>query len=97
MSVSRDAVVAFLEDLTDGAIVYDGFEDAFIGFAERCSSPGVAIYSYERMIHILMKRDDMSYGEAVEYIDFNVIGGWVGERTPYVMTGFHNVGLGVVE
>ena len=97
MSVSRDAVVAFLEDLTDGAIVYDGFEDAFIGFAERCSSPGVAIYSYERMIHILMKRDDMSYGEAVEYIDFNVIGGWVGERTPYVMTGFHNIGLGVVE
>jgi hypothetical protein len=96
MSVSRDAVVAFLEELTDGAIVYDGFEDAFIGFAERCSSPGVAIYSYERMIQVLMGRDGMTYDEAVEYIDFNVIGGWVGERTPYVMTGFNNFGLGVL-
>ena len=88
MTVSRDAVVSFLEDLTDGAIVYDGFEDAFIGYAERCSSPGVAVYSYERMIQVLMGRDGMTYEEAAEFIDFNVVGGWVGEKTPYVMTGF---------
>lgn len=88
MTVSRDAVVSFLEDVTEGAIVYDGFEDAFIGFAERCASPGVAVYSYERMIQVLMGRDDMTYEEAVEFIDFNVLGGWVGEKTPYVLTGF---------
>jgi hypothetical protein len=40
------------------------------------------------MIQVLMGRDGMTYDEAVEFIDFNVVGGWVGEKTPYVMTGF---------
>jgi hypothetical protein len=29
-----------------------------------------------------MDRDDMEYGEAVEYMDFNVTGSWFGEPTP---------------
>ena len=37
-------------------------------------------YDYDKVIKILM--EDMSYEEAVEYFDFNVIGGWVGDSTP---------------
>jgi len=31
---------------------------------------------------VLMFRDEMPYDEAVEYIEFNVVGAWVGEQTP---------------
>ena len=29
-----------------------------------------------------MKRDGMTYKEAVEWMEFNVVGAWVGETTP---------------
>jgi hypothetical protein len=35
-----------------------------------------------KCIDILMKRDDMTEEEAVEYFEFNVTGSYVGENTP---------------
>jgi len=34
------------------------------------------------VIGILMDRDGMSEDDAVEFFDFNVLGAYVGERTP---------------
>lgn len=87
MSIN-ESISEFLEHRTDGAIVYNGFEDAFVGCVQRCSSPGVAVYSYEKMIDVLVRRDGLSYDEAAEFIDFNVLGGWVGDQTPYVLFDF---------
>jgi hypothetical protein len=32
-----------------------------------------------------MDNDDLSYDDAVEYVDFNVVGAWVGEQTPIIV------------
>jgi len=37
------------------------------------------------MVRICMWRDGMSDDEAVEYIEYNCIGAWVGEQTPYIL------------
>ena len=38
-----------------------------------------------RMITKLVKRDDMSYDEAREFIDFNIAGAYIGEDTPILV------------
>lgn len=59
----------------------DGFEDALIGVGTQCHHE-VAIYDYEKCVQILMERDGMTDEEAIEFLDFNTCGAWVGECTP---------------
>jgi len=60
----------------------DGFEDAIIGVGGRINMPEVLIYSYNKCVKILMKRDNFTHEEAIEWMDYNVVGSWVGETTP---------------
>ena len=69
-----------VEEVEEEIIIYDEFEDAIIGLADRFGMDTSVAYDYDKVIKILM--EDMSYEEAVEYFDFNVIGGWVGDSTP---------------
>lgn len=44
------------------------------------------------MIETLVSRDGMTYEDAQEYYDFNVVGAWVGEATPcFVTTSLEDV------
>jgi hypothetical protein len=70
-------------------LVADGYDEAVLGIARRCSQPDLIAYDVEKIIEILMTRDDMTYEDAVEFFDFNIAGAWVGEETPifiYKMT-----------
>ena len=72
------------EQLDEEAVLYDGFEEALIGVAEHWGHEGltcVALYDYGLCVKILMKQD-MSDDEADEYLQFNVVGGYVGPYTP---------------
>jgi len=60
----------------------DGLEDAIIGVGSRINMPDVLIYSYNKCIKIFMERDGMTHEEAVEWMDYNVTGAWLGETTP---------------
>jgi len=64
------------------AMMADGLEDAIIGIAERCSCPSLVVYDFERCVGILMERDGMTEEDAVEFLEFNTVGAWVGPRTP---------------
>jgi hypothetical protein len=57
----------------------DGFDDAVIGIELKNYR---LVYDINKMIETLMVRDEMSEDEAIEYIEFNVIGAYVGEQTP---------------
>ena len=65
----------------DGCLMADGFEEALIGFGTRFNNP-VTIYDLNKCIDILIEGDGMSQEEAIEYMDFNVLGAYVGEETP---------------
>lgn len=58
----------------------DGFDEALIGYVEQCTRPPVALYDFHKVIEILM--EDMTYEEAMEYYDYNILGAYVGENTP---------------
>jgi hypothetical protein len=68
------------------AYICDGFDEALIGIAERINLGPVAAYSVEKIIDILVLRDGMSYDDAREYFEFNILDAWVGENTPVFIT-----------
>jgi len=70
-----------LMEVYDGCLMADGFEEALVGFGTRFNSP-VTVYDLNKCISVLVERDGMSYEEAEEYMDFNVLGAYVGEETP---------------
>jgi hypothetical protein len=64
-------------------LLWDGFEPAFMGVLRRFGQKNaVAVYDYNRCMDILIKRDNMEEDEAVEWIEHNCLGGWLGEGTP---------------
>jgi len=83
-------------------LLADGFEMALIGITT--GSNPVAVYDVNRMVGILVEVEDMHPDDAMEYIEFNVIGAYVGEKTPvYIDLDFqracslpnHEIPLGV--
>ena len=66
----------------DELLFADGFDNAVLGIARRASQPDAVAYDYARCVQILVERDDMTEEEAFEYMEFNVVGAFVGERTP---------------
>ena len=56
------------------------FDDAILGVAERIGMEAVVAYSTAKIIEILAR--DMTEDEAVEYFEFNILGAYMGERTP---------------
>ena len=69
-------------EYNEEALICDGFDEAIIGVAERINLGPVAAYSVEKILEILVERDDMTYEEAIEYFQYNIIGSWMGEYTP---------------
>jgi hypothetical protein len=56
-------------------------DEAIVGVATRIGLEAVC-YDTEKVIELLMQHDGMGYEEAIEYMDFNMKGAWVGETTP---------------
>lgn len=78
----------FLDDIADPeTLTCDGLDEAFIGLVERFGTPTIALYDLDKLLALLMK-DGMSYDEAVEYYQFNIVGAWVGEFTPAFVTNW---------
>jgi len=71
--------------LEDEMITWDGFDDAVIGVTSRCGSPSCLLYSVKKMVYILRDRDGMDIDEAMEYLDFNIRGAYVGDHTPMLL------------
>ena len=76
---------AILDELAEAnpeALLWDGFEAALIGVANRACQPPLALYSVPRCVEILVKRDGMTDEEALEYLNFNTLCAYMGEMTP---------------
>jgi hypothetical protein len=75
-----------ISEINPDALVCDGFDDAIIGMAERINLGPVVAYSVSKIIDIMVERDGMSYEEALEFYDYNIVGSWMGENTPVFIT-----------
>jgi hypothetical protein len=71
-----------IEEINPEALLCDGFDEAIIGMAERINLSHVVAYDVDKMLEIMVERDGMTYEEAMEYFDYNILGAWIGEYTP---------------
>lgn len=64
-----------------------GLEGAFIGVGRQAHND-VAVYDYYKCVEILMKKHKWTDEEAIEWMEYNVVGAYVGEKTPiFIMFG----------
>lgn len=75
-----------IEEINPEALLCDGFDEAIIGMAERINLGPVVAYDVDKMIDIMIEHDGMTYEEAIEYFDYNILGSWMGENTPIFIT-----------
>ena len=75
------------DELDSEILKIDGFDEAAIGTAciwRDNTRIDVLVYSGDEIVDILMERDGMEQFEAIEYIEFNIEGAYMGERTPVI-------------
>jgi hypothetical protein len=63
----------------DQMLFADGFDDCIIGVSHGIEP--VVVYDKQAMIDELVKQG-MEYIDAIEYLEFNTWGAYVGEQTP---------------
>jgi hypothetical protein len=70
------------EDYPDLLVMDPEYLDAaIVGVVTRIGLEAVC-YDMNKVIRLLIDHDRMTEDEAMEYIDYNMRGAWVGEHTP---------------
>ena len=83
---SLDELQSFLVERGDTESVFftnPDFLDAIIGI----SDDGRIVYSYSKMVENLMLNDNMSYEDAIEFIEYNTVRSlpYMGEHAPIIV------------
>ena len=87
--IDKEHLMEILEE--EECLTADGFEDALVGCTYGANV--VAVYDINKMVEILME-EGTDYEDAVEFLDYNVVGAYLGEKTPlyinFVTQEVHN-------
>ncbi len=87
----KEKLDKYPEQTDEEVMLYDEYEDAFIGLGYQQYRGPIAIYDAKKSIEILTKNfmeDPDCEGEeaaeemAQEWFDYNTIGAWYGDQTP---------------
>jgi formylmethanofuran dehydrogenase subunit E len=87
--IDREHLMEILEE--EECLTADGFDEALVGCTYGANV--VAVYDINKMIEILIA-EGMEYDDAVEFIEYNIVGAYMGEKTPqyvnFVTQEIHN-------
>ena len=87
--IDREHLMEILEE--EECLTADGFDEALVGCTYGANV--VAVYDINKMVEILME-EGTDYDDAVEFLDYNVVGAYLGEKTPlyvnFVTQEVHN-------
>lgn len=61
------------------------FDGAIIGLAQRIGMD-VVCYDKEKVLELLCVKEEMTYEDAIEHFEYNIIGSWVGDTTPVFLS-----------
>ena len=75
--IDKEQLMKILAD--EECLTADGFEDALVGCTYGANV--VAVYDINKMIEVLVE-EGMEYEDAIEFLNYNVVGAYVGEKTP---------------
>ena len=70
-----------MSEIHGDLLLADGFDDAILGICHSFGGKSVVCYDMRKILDNLVSQG-MTEEEAIEYFDYNIIGAYVGERTP---------------
>ena len=68
---------------------WTGCDEAIVGLGHRCGCESVVVYDYDKLVDVFIQQG-MEEEESIEWIDFNILGAWIGEDTPIVLMENHD-------
>ena len=86
-----------LKEENPKAEIWEGFEQAYLGYGYNSDNKCVAVYDYYTMLDLVIEgiedtmeedeyqTEDEIFSAAYSHLDTNVIGGYLGKYTPVVM------------
>jgi hypothetical protein len=77
---NRKRLTEIMEERDEETLTADGFDAGIVGITE--ASPLRVVYDYHTCVRVLMAVDGMSEEDALEHMNFNVTGSYVGDHTP---------------
>lgn len=69
-------------NIPDDFVVLDGFDAAIMGVVHRIDAEDALLYDFNKCVNILMERDNITMMDAVEWMDYNICGAFMGPNTP---------------
>jgi len=84
MEAGDDERAAGDEDDSETLLAIEGMNDCIVGIGRRCSKPDVLVYSHAMLVASFV-RQGMTETEAYEWVEFNITGAWLGDKTPIVI------------
>jgi len=99
MMTETELIKNYIEENCEGAITYDGCDSALVGIAKVIREEqfvDVALYSYELLVEHFKQEylsdtenpltEDEAEVDAMEWVDYNIAGGYLGIRTPMIIS-----------
>ena len=83
---AADRVLERISEINEEALYPTDLKEAVIGMVERFGMEPLVLIDKSKCIDIYIHRDGMSYEDAHEFFEFNVIGAWMGKGTPCFAT-----------
>ena len=59
----------------------DDWDDCIIGVTDDFGTIRV-VYDYNKMIEVFVRDNECVYEDAIEYLEYNTLGAYVGKKTP---------------
>lgn len=78
-------MIADIHEQYEGAVVFDGLEDALIGYGSSHGNLPVAVYS-ERKILIALQEQGMNEEDSVDFYCYNIQCLHAGPQTPVILS-----------
>lgn len=72
------------EDDSETLLAIEGMNDCIVGVGRRCGKPDVLVYSHAMLVASYIKHG-MTETEAYEWVEFNITGASLGDKTPIVI------------
>lgn len=71
------SILEFAEEICPNAILIDGYDNCITGIVLSPNSSKI-VYSSFSIIREIMSSDGATYSEALDYFEFNIVGGLLG-------------------
>ena len=76
-----EEILEYIRDNLPDSLLANGYDSAIIGIASGFDS-GRVVYSVKKMVEVCMKELSVDADEAIEWLEYNTFGAFIGEYTP---------------